>query len=135
MLLSKSFYLVHFNSAKQLYINLNVFKVFDFNVITYHIKKIQINVKVYSVKFSIQSIIFLSRLLKSTETRYWSMKLELVDMIWMIWKMQHLIELSSLVMIIYTDHEINVNIVKQISILITLIKKQNLHLVHVNKYL
>ncbi len=68
VLLLKSFYLVHFDSIKQLYINLNVFKVFDFSVMTYHIK--QFHIEVYSSKSSIQFIMFLSRLLKSAETCY-----------------------------------------------------------------
>jgi len=37
--LFKSMYLVHFNTVKQLYINLNVFKCFDFDIMIYHTKK------------------------------------------------------------------------------------------------
>ena len=48
--------------------------------------------------------------------------------------MQHLIESSSLVMIIHTDHEVNVNIIKQISLLMMSTEKQNLHLVYASKY-
>jgi len=50
-------------------------------------------------------------------------------------KVRHLIELLNLFIIIYTDHEANVRIVKQISLLMTLTKKQNLHLMHASEYL
>ncbi len=56
-------------------------------------------------------------------------------MIWVIWKVRHIIKLLSLANIIYTDYEANVRITKQISLLTMLIKKQNLHLVYVSKYL
>jgi len=75
-LLFKSIYLVHFNSVKQLYIDLNVFKLFDFRVMIYHIKKEAhikkdaLKTKIFSLKFLIQSIMFLSRLLKSAEIHY-----------------------------------------------------------------
>ncbi len=50
-------------------------------------------------------------------------------------KVRHLIELLNLFIIIYTDHEANVRIVKQISLLMTLTKKQNLYLMHASEYL
>jgi len=77
-LLLKSFYLIHFNLVKQLYIDLNVFKFFDFDVMIYyikkeikkdtHIKKDAYNsmkkntskTKIFSSKFLIQFIIKLS---------------------------------------------------------------------------
>jgi len=82
-LLFKFTYLIYFDSAKQLYIDLNVFKCFDFDVMIYHIKK-EITVKeknhtvmkknntttTYSFRSSIQFIMFLSRLLKFTEMHY-----------------------------------------------------------------
>ena len=78
-LLFKFSYLIHFNSVKHLYINLNMFKSFDFDVMIYHIKKeVHINIKkgnssiakTFSSKSFIQFIMFLSRLLKLTKTHY-----------------------------------------------------------------
>jgi len=43
-LLFKSMYFVHFDMIKQLYIDLNAFKCFGFDVMIYHIKK-EITVK------------------------------------------------------------------------------------------
>ncbi len=143
-LLFKFSYLIHFNSVKHLYINLNMFKSFDFDVMIYHIKKeVHINIKkgnssiakIFSSKLFIQLIMFLSRLLKSAETHYWLIELKLVSMIWVMWKVRHLIELLNLLTIIYTDHEANVKTVKQISLLMMLIKKQNLCLMCVSEYL
>ncbi len=120
-LLFKFSYLVHFNLIKCLYINLNVSKFFDFDVMIYHIKKeVHINikkgnssiVKIFSSKLFIQLIMFLSRLFKSAKTHYWFTELKLVDMIWVVWKVRHLIELLNLLTIIYIDHEANLNIVK-----------------------
>lgn len=59
LLLFKPTYLVHFNSAKQLYIDLDAFKCFDFKIIIYYTKKkTHINIKkdnrtVYSSKLLI----------------------------------------------------------------------------------
>jgi len=78
-LLFKFSYLIHFNLTKHLYINLNAFKFFDFDVMIYHIKKeVHINikkddssiVKIFLSKLFIQLIMFLSRLLKLTKTHY-----------------------------------------------------------------
>lgn len=84
LLLFKLSYLVHFNSAKHLYINLNVFKFFGFNIMIYYIKKPHTDIKkgnlskaetllkakIFLLKFSIQPIMFLSRLLKPAKTHY-----------------------------------------------------------------
>ncbi len=143
-LLFKFSYLIHFNLTKHLYINLNAFKFFDFDVMIYHIKKeVHINikkddssiVKIFLSKLFIQLIMFLSRLLKLTKTHYWLTELKLVSMIWVVWKVRHLIELLNLLTIIYTDHEVNVKIVKQISLLMMLTEKQNLCLMHISEYL
>jgi len=144
LLLFKFSYLIHFNLIKHLYINLNTSKFFGFDVIIYHIKKeVHINIKkdnssiakIFSSKLFIQLIMFLSRLLKSAETYYWLTELELADMIWIMQKVRHLIELLNLLTIIHTDHEANVKIVKQIFLSMMLIKKQNLCLMCASKYL
>lgn len=90
LLLFKFSYLVHFNAAKYLYIDLDMFKSFRFEAIIYYIKKkahtdikkdSTIKEKTFSFKLIIQLIMFLSRLLKFTEMCYWSMKLKLINII------------------------------------------------------
>jgi len=143
-LLFKFSYLIHFDLIKHLYINLNVSKSFDFDIMIYHIKKeVHTNIKkdnssiakTFLLKSFIQSIMFLSRLLKSAKTHYWLTELKLISMIWIVQKVRHLIELLNLFTIIHTDHEANVRIVKQISLSMMLTEKQNLCLMHASEYL
>ena len=89
--LSKLTFLAHFDSKKTLYINLDVSKRFDFDAMVYHVshekkanlktfhtfrvdksssKKEESSSPNYSNRSNIKSILFLSRLLKNTETRY-----------------------------------------------------------------
>lgn len=97
-LLSKPTYLVHFDSAKQLYIDLDASKCFGFGAMVYHTKEPHTDNKngglsntetsskgkTIPLKSSIQPIMLLSRLLKSAETRYWPTELELAGMVWVV---------------------------------------------------
>ena len=76
----KFFFLIHFDIKRQLFINLNASKKFDFEVMIYHVKAIW-NDKNCSSRNSIESIFFFSRLLSSIETRYWFTKLKLIDVV------------------------------------------------------
>jgi len=143
-LLSKPSYLVHFDSAKRLYIDLDASKSFGFGAMIYHTKEeVHTNIKegdppiakTFPSKSSIQPIMFLSRLLKPAETRYWPTELELAGMVWVVRKVRHLIESSNLPTIIHTDHGANVGIVKQTSLSTTSTEKQNLRLVRASEYL
>ncbi len=143
-LLFKLSYLIHFDLTKCLYINLNAFKSFGFDIMIYHIKKeVHTNIKkgnssiakIFLSKSFIQFIMFLSRLLKPAKTHYWLTELELAGMIWVVWKVRHLIELLNLLIIIYINHEANVKIVKQTSLSMMLTEKQNLCLVCASEYL
>ena len=73
IVLTKSFYLVHSNFKRQLFIDLNASKKFDFDVMLYYVKKVyldQLESDKYSSRHVIESILFLSRLLTDVETRY-----------------------------------------------------------------
>jgi len=67
-LFSQSIILIHFSSKQQLYIDLNVFKEFNFEVHIYHLKEITEN-STLKQKF-IKSVLFLSRLLQDAEMQY-----------------------------------------------------------------
>ena len=92
-ILSKLTFLAHFDSKKTLYINLDVSKRFDFDVIIYYVsysRGKEANLKSfhtfrankssskeeepsstdYSNRSDVKLILFLSRLLKNIETRY-----------------------------------------------------------------
>ena len=89
----------------------------------------------YSFKKLIQSIMFLSRLLSSVETRYWWTKLKLTDLVWIFKKIRHLIDFAIKSTIIYTDHEAFLAIVKQTSLLTSSTNKLNLRLVRASNYI
>ena len=120
--LSQSIYLIHHDSNRLIYIDLDVFKEFEFEAMIFHVKDdlkedFKENVKSYSFKNDIESIMFLSRLLIFAETRYWSIELKIVDFVWVLKKVRHLIESSfkiilwsnkskSLKIIVYTELQI-----------------------------
>ena len=135
-LLSQSSYLIHHDSKRQLFVDLNVNKKFDFDVVIYHIKLIvNWNDKNYSSRKSLKSIFFLSRLLISIETRYWSTKLKIVEIVWMLKKIKHLIESSTIFIVIYIDHEFTLNIIKQISLSTSFTNKLNFRLIRASDYI
>ncbi len=117
--------LIHYNSNLSLYVNLNVFKVYDFDAIVYHI-----------IDEKSRSILFLSRELNFAERNYWSTELEIVDVVWVIRQMHHIIEFtkkSSITM--YTDHSTTISIARQISLFFFNTDKLNLRLVQASQYL
>jgi len=62
--------LTHYNSNLPLYVNLNAFKVYDFDAIVYHI-----------IDEKSRLILFLSRELNFAERNYWPTELEVVDVV------------------------------------------------------
>ena len=67
-LLSRPSFLYYFDDTADLYIDLDASKVYGFGAIVYHLKG---ELKtVYPTISQIKPVLFLSRLLKDTETRY-----------------------------------------------------------------
>ena len=134
-LLSRFSYLVHVDKARQLFVNLDESKIFDFEAMIYHVKNW--NEKNYSKRFQIQPILFSSRLLISAETRYWFIELELARIVWVLKKIRHMMEStnSSLSTVIFIDHEAALRIEKQTSLTINCIDKLNLRLIRVSNYI
>jgi len=117
--------LTHYNSNLSLYVNLNTFKVYDFNAIVYHI-----------IDEKSRSILFLSKELNFAERNYWSTELKIVDVVWVVHQMRHMIEFmkkSSITM--YTDHSTTISIARQISLFFFNTDKLNLRLVWTSQYL
>ena len=136
--LTKSFYLVHSNFKRQLFINLNVNKKFEFDVTFYYVKKIyfdQLEFDKYFFRHVIKSIFFLSRLLIDVETKYWFIELKIVDIVWMLKKTRHIVEISSNKTIVYIDHESALDIANQITMTTISIDKFNLRLVRASNYI
>ena len=78
--------------------------------------------------------IFLSRLLTFVETRYWFIEFELVKLIWIFKKIRYIIELLSIFIVIYIDHDVALKIVKQITFIISSTNKLNLRLIKAFDY-
>ena len=130
--------LAHFNSAHQLYVDLNISKEFRFRAHVYHCwsdNEIKADSASEVKQKDMKSICFLSRLLVNAETRYWPTELKVVRLLWVVQKIWHMIESAIKVTIIYTDHFITVNIVCQSSLSTISTEKINLHLIWVLEYL
>ncbi len=126
-LFSQSIILMHFLSKQQLYIDLNVFKEFSFEVHVYYTKEFAED-STSKEKF-MKSVLFLSRLLQDVKMQYWLTELEVTELVWIVKKIRHMIEVTAKNVIIYTDHVISVRISHQFSLNITVMKKLNLHLI------
>ena len=117
-MLSKFFYLIHVNIKQMLFIDLNVNKEFEFDVMIYYVKKKWLQKTFadekhdYSSRIAMKSILFFNRLLNFAEIKYWSIELEIIDIMWIFKKVRHLIETSISTIIIYIDHDAALEIAK-----------------------
>ena len=83
--LSTSRYFVHYDFNRQLYIDLNLSKK-NIDAMIYHIIETGKNDQIYSSRYAMQSIMFLNKLMNSTKSRYWSTKLKVANLIWVLKK-------------------------------------------------
>ena len=110
---NKTSFLMHFNSNRQFYINIDVFKRREFETIIYHFK---INVIFDKFKRNdIEFILFLNRMLNEIEIKYWFIELKMCDFVWIVRRIQHMIETIKNIIVIFTNYAINISIVKQIT--------------------
>ena len=132
--LSISTYLIHFDNKRRLYVDLDFSKKMSIENVIYHVADNE-NSLTYSFRKSIQSVMFLNRFLSSVEIKYWSTKLKLADLVWILKKIRHLIDFAVKFTIIYTDHEISFAIVKQTFLSTSSTNKLNLRLVRASNYI
>ena len=131
---SSFFFLNYFNHTRQLYIDFDASKKNEINAMIYHVSS-TVSHEEYSQRTKIQSILFLSRLLSSARIRYWSTELKIVELVWVLRKIRYLIESFKLSTIVYIDHEVSVEIVKQTSLSTSFIDKLNLRLIRASEYI
>ena len=86
-------FLIHFDRNRTLYIDIDVSKRCDFEVMIYHLK-IETNSK-KSRRIDVESILFLSRLLDFAKTRYWFTELKMIDLVWIVKRVCHMIEATA----------------------------------------
>lgn len=123
--------LVHFDSTRQLFADIDASKEFGFGVMIYHSK----SHKLPPIPASVEPILFLSRMLTSAETRYWPTGLEVACLVWMVKKIRHMIEASDHPTIIYTDHAASLAIARQTTLTTSSTDKLNLRLIRASQYL
>ena len=129
---NRTFFLIHFNSKRTLYINIDVFKRREFDAMIYHFKFDADFVK--SKRFDIESILFLSRMLNETKTKYWSIELKMCDLMWIVRRVRYMIETTKQIIVIFIDHVINTFISKQTIMNSNNIDKLNLRLIRAFTY-
>ena len=135
IVLTKSFYLVHSDFKRQLFIDLNASKKFDFDVMLYYVKKVFFESNKYFSRHAIESILFFNRLLIDAETKYWLTELKIANIVWMLKKTRHIVEISPSKTIVYIDHEFALDIASQTTMTTISIDKFNLRLVRASNYI
>ena len=124
--------LIHYDFIRIIYINVDVSKQRDFEVIIYHLK--------FTANFNnfkrneIELIMFFNRMFTSTKKRYWSTKLKMIDLMWIIRRVKHIIEIFKHVTMIFIDHVVNFSIARQITLIFNNIDKLNLWFVRIFIY-
>ena len=132
----ESSYLIHHDRHRQLFVDLNVNKKFDFDAMIYHVKFFaKWNDKNYSSRKSLKSIFFFNRFLIFVETRYWSMKLKIIDIVWVLKKIKHLMKSFFISIVIYTNHDVALNIIKQTTFTTFFIDKLNFRFIRASNYI
>ena len=127
-------FLVHFDRSRTLYIDIDASKRRDFEVMIYHLKP-DANV-LKSRRTNVKLILFLSRLLNFAEFRYWSIELKMTNLVWMIKRVKHMIEVVAIkIIIIFTNHAANSVIARQTTLSSSSIDKLNFRLVRTFIYL
>ena len=88
------------------------------------------------LRIAMQFIMFLNKYFNNVEKNYWSTKLKIIDIVWAIKKIKHMIKfIEVLLMIIYIDHSAIVSIFRQITFITFNTNKLNLKLVKALQYL
>ena len=98
---SSLIFLIHFDFSRRLYIDLDVFKEWGFAVIIYHVVE---DLENSFSRIDVQSILFLSKMLNQAEQNYWLIELKVVDIVWIIKKVRHMMEsIKKPFVVIYID--------------------------------
>jgi hypothetical protein len=124
----------HYSNVRKLFMNVNIFKKRNIEAMIFHVKN-DSDEEIIFRRCDIKSIMFLSKIFISTETRYWFTELKMTEVIWIIRKVRHLIKTSKKQSaIVFTNHSVLINIIKQTFLITFNINKLNLRLVKVSQY-
>ena len=125
-------FLHHFDEKHTLFVDLDASKQGGFGAMVYQIDG---ELKgTYPSRSQIRPILFLSRLLKDAETRYWPTEMEVGGIVWVLGKTRHLVETAPKT-IVYTDHGAALGIAKQSTMTSSSTAKTNLRVVRASEYI
>ncbi len=124
-------FLIYFDIIRQFFIDVDAFKE-NFEAFVYHIKQRRNDM---TKSTTIELIVFLSKIFTFVEKRYWSTKLKMTAVVWVIKKLHHMIRAFRHFTIIWTDHSATTVIVKQTKLITFNTDKLNLRLIIVVMYL
>jgi RNase H-like domain found in reverse transcriptase/Integrase zinc binding domain len=105
-----------------------------FGVMIYHVEDWDSNNITPIPREKIKPILFLSKILTLTESKYGPSELEIACLIWTVRRIKHMIEAAKKT-IIYTDHASNVLIVLQTTLRTANVDKLNPRLIRASQYL
>ena len=118
--LSQPCILVHFDSGRVLWIDLDASKAFGFGAVIFHVKAgYTVPEGKWPARTAIEPIMFLSKMLSTAETHYWPTELEIAGFVWVIKKVRHLVDSSKQPTVIQTDHSAILDMMKQTNIVTT----------------
>ena len=103
--------LIYFNSKRTLFIDVNSSKIDKIDTIIYYLDDDELEFKECPDRKYIRLILFLSRLLKNAETRYWFIELELAEIVWVLTKIRYMIDIA-IKIIIYINYDVALRIAK-----------------------
>ena len=123
---------MHFFADRVLFIDIDVSKRRNFDAVIYHLKsKVDVN---KSKRINIE-FIFFNRMLNEAKKNYWLTKLKMMNLIWVIRRLRHMIEIVKHVTVIFTNHNVNIFIIKQTIFFNNNIDKLNFRLMRTFIYL
>lgn len=134
---SRASFLVHFDSKRGLFIDVDASKERGFGVTVYHIKDVTNpeNITTPPSRTALEPIMFLSKMLSTAEKNYWPTELEMAGLIWAVRKLRLMISSSDFPVTIFTDHGSNPAIVAQTKLTSSSVDRLNLKLVRASMYL
>ena len=73
-------------------------------------------------------------MLNEIEKRYWLIKLKIIDFVWVIRRVRHIIKIVKYIIVIFIDYNVNIFIVKQITLSNNNTNKLNFRLIQIFIY-
>ena len=129
-------FLIHFCNEKTFYIDIDAFKRRGFGTMVYHFQITYINPE-NPKRSDIEHIMFFNRIINDVEIKYWPTEFEMAGLIWVVWKIRHMIKTTKTekITVIFTDHAVNILIIKLTILFNKNINKFDLMLVRTFIYL